>query len=54
MLSKLVPVVGNVCESNLGFEEDLADEIANEVDVIITSAVKTSFDERHGLFPFLP
>uniref|UniRef100_A0A2K2A4W9 Fatty acyl-CoA reductase n=1 Tax=Populus trichocarpa TaxID=3694 RepID=A0A2K2A4W9_POPTR len=45
MLSKLVPVVGNVCESNLGFEEDLADEIANEVDVIINSAANTSFDE---------
>ncbi|XP_024459526.2 fatty acyl-CoA reductase 2, chloroplastic [Populus trichocarpa] len=49
MLSKLVPVVGNVCESNLGFEEDLADEIANEVDVIINSAANTSFDERYDV-----
>ncbi|KAB5552880.1 hypothetical protein DKX38_010191 [Salix brachista] len=46
MLSKLVPVVGNVCESNIGLEEDLA----NEVDVIINSVANTSFDERHGLF----
>ncbi|CAK7342229.1 unnamed protein product [Dovyalis caffra] len=49
MLSKLVPVVGNVCESNLGVEEDLADEIANEVDVIVNSAANTTFDERYDV-----
>lgn len=46
MLSKLVPVVGNVCESNLGLEEGLANVIAKEVDVIVNSAANTTFDER--------
>lgn len=46
MLSKLVPAVGNVCENNLGLEEDLADLIAKEVDVIVNSAANTTFDER--------
>jgi fatty acyl-CoA reductase len=46
MLSKLVPVVGNICESNLGFDEDLAGFIAKEVDVIVNSAAITTFDER--------
>ncbi|KAA8517160.1 hypothetical protein F0562_017453 [Nyssa sinensis] len=45
MLSKLVPVVGNVSESDLGFEEDLADLIANDVDVIANSAANTTLDE---------
>ncbi|KAH7554239.1 hypothetical protein JRO89_XS12G0140500 [Xanthoceras sorbifolium] len=46
MLSKLVPVVGNVCESNLGLEGDFADVIVKEVDVIVNSAANTTFDER--------
>lgn len=46
MSSKLVPVVGNVCETNLGLDEDLSDVIADEVDVIINSAANTTFDER--------
>lgn len=46
MLSKIVPVVGNICESNLGFDEDSADFIAKEVDVIVNSAANTAFDER--------
>ncbi|KAA8518320.1 hypothetical protein F0562_015797 [Nyssa sinensis] len=49
MLSKLVPVVGNVCEPNLGLEEDLADVIAREVDVIVNSAANTTFDERYDV-----
>ncbi|KAK4581832.1 hypothetical protein RGQ29_025121 [Quercus rubra] len=47
MLSKIVPVVGNICESNLGFDEDSADFIAKEVDVIVNSAANTAFDERY-------
>ncbi|EPS58114.1 hypothetical protein M569_16703, partial [Genlisea aurea] len=43
---KLVPIVGNVCESNLGLDEDEAASMATEVDVIINSAANTSFDER--------
>ena len=46
MLGKLVPVVGNVCETDLGLDEDLANLIANEVDVIVNSAANTTFDER--------
>nr|AHA15849.1 male sterility protein 2 [Petunia x hybrida] len=47
MLSKLVPVVGNVCESNLGIDEDTANMMAKEVDVIVNSAANTTFDERY-------
>lgn len=46
MLSKLVPVLGNICETNLGIDPILADEIANEVDIIVNSAANTTFDER--------
>ena len=46
MLSKLVPVVGNVCESDLGLDGDLGDVIAKEVDIIVNSAANTTFDER--------
>ena len=46
MLNKLVPVVGNISESNLGLEGDLATVIANEVDVIINSAASITFHER--------
>ncbi|XP_048235859.1 fatty acyl-CoA reductase 2, chloroplastic-like [Ricinus communis] len=49
MLSKLVPVVGNICESNLGLEEDLTNLIANDVDVIVNSAANTTFDERYDV-----
>ncbi|KZV37911.1 fatty acyl-CoA reductase 2-like [Dorcoceras hygrometricum] len=47
MLSKLVPVVGNVCESNLGVDEEDADLITKQVDVIINSAANTTFNERY-------
>jgi alcohol-forming fatty acyl-CoA reductase len=43
---KLVPVVGDVREANVGIAPDLADEIADQVDVIINSAANTTFDER--------
>ncbi|KAJ0092796.1 hypothetical protein Patl1_26287 [Pistacia atlantica] len=46
MLSKLVPVPGNIGESNLGMNPDLVNEIATDVDVIINSAANTTFDER--------
>lgn len=49
MLSKLVPVVGNVCESNLALEGDTTDLIVNQVDVIVNSAANTTFDERYYL-----
>ncbi|XAR70055.1 Long-chain-fatty-acyl-CoA reductase [Bertholletia excelsa] len=49
MLSKLVPVLGNVCESNLGLEEHTLDAISKEVDVIVNSAANTTFDERYDV-----
>ncbi|KAK1259033.1 Fatty acyl-CoA reductase 2 [Acorus gramineus] len=49
MLNKLVPVVGNVREDGLGIESDVADKIANEVDIIINSAANTTFDERYDV-----
>ncbi|KAJ9558940.1 hypothetical protein OSB04_013554, partial [Centaurea solstitialis] len=49
MLSKLVPVIGNVCESNLGLDEDAAEVIAKDVDIIVNSAANTTFDERYDV-----
>ncbi|XP_012485655.2 fatty acyl-CoA reductase 2, chloroplastic [Gossypium raimondii] len=49
MLSKLVPVVGNVCESDLGLDDELADLISKEVDIIVNSAANTTFDERYDV-----
>ncbi|CAN1306873.1 Fatty acyl-CoA reductase 2, chloroplastic [Linum perenne] len=49
MLSKLVPVAGDVCESNLGVEQEIADLIADDVDVIVNSAANTTFDERYDV-----
>lgn len=46
MTKKLVPVVGNVCDDNLGMDADQEADIASEVDVIINSAASTTFDER--------
>ncbi|KAK4345928.1 hypothetical protein RND71_036104 [Anisodus tanguticus] len=49
MLSKLVPVVGNVCETHLGLDKGLANVIAKEVDIIVNSAANTTFDERYDV-----
>ncbi|XP_038719670.1 fatty acyl-CoA reductase 2, chloroplastic isoform X2 [Tripterygium wilfordii] len=49
MLSKLVPVLGNVCKSNLGLEEHSASLIAKEADIIVNSAANTTFDERYDV-----
>ncbi|KAJ0982272.1 hypothetical protein J5N97_010527 [Dioscorea zingiberensis] len=49
MLRKLVPVVGNVREAELGIEAELANEISREVDVIVNSAANTTFDERYDV-----
>lgn len=46
MLSKLIPVTGNICDSDIGLQADSAEEIAKEVDVIINSAANTTFNER--------
>ncbi|KAF9593433.1 hypothetical protein IFM89_022899 [Coptis chinensis] len=49
MLSKLVPVVGNVCKPYLGIETELIDKITDEVDIIVNSAASTTFDERYDV-----
>uniref|UniRef100_A0ACD5TU52 Uncharacterized protein n=1 Tax=Avena sativa TaxID=4498 RepID=A0ACD5TU52_AVESA len=47
--SKLVPVVGDVREANIGIAPELADEIAARVDIIVNSAANTTFDERYDV-----
>ncbi|KAL8136270.1 hypothetical protein AgCh_010747 [Apium graveolens] len=49
MLSKLVPVVGNVCDSNLGLDDDIAAAIMHDVNIIVNSAANTTFDERYDV-----
>ncbi|KAH0467193.1 hypothetical protein IEQ34_004431 [Dendrobium chrysotoxum] len=49
MMKKLVPVMGNVREANMGIEASLAEEISKEVDVIVNSAANTTFDERYDV-----
>ena len=44
MLTKLVPVIGSMCESDLGMDANLMSK--EEVDVIINSAANTNFKER--------
>ncbi|KAL0317003.1 UNVERIFIED_CONTAM: Fatty acyl-CoA reductase 2 [Sesamum angustifolium] len=44
---RLIPVVGNICEPELGMDVDTANTIMNEVDVIIQSAANTAFDDRY-------
>ncbi|XP_074368771.1 fatty acyl-CoA reductase 2, chloroplastic-like [Apium graveolens] len=46
MLDKLIPVAGDVCESDLGIETNLAAEIAQAVNVVVNSSASTTFDER--------
>ncbi|KNA15451.1 hypothetical protein SOVF_097950 [Spinacia oleracea] len=49
MLSKLIPVVGNICESNIGLDEASTSMIAEDVDVIVNSAANTNFHERYDV-----
>ncbi|KAK3020337.1 hypothetical protein RJ639_045321, partial [Escallonia herrerae] len=49
MLGKLVPVLGNVCEPDLGANDNIADVIARDVDIIVNSAANTTFDERYDV-----
>ncbi|KAK4377907.1 hypothetical protein RND71_004203 [Anisodus tanguticus] len=49
MLSKLIPVVGNVCETHLGLDKGLANVIAKDVDIIVNSSANTTFDERYDV-----
>ncbi|KAI6676517.1 hypothetical protein NL676_037313 [Syzygium grande] len=47
MLSKLVPVKGDIRESNMGIADDFLHQITQEVDVILNSAANTILDERY-------
>ncbi|KAH9326758.1 hypothetical protein KI387_006936, partial [Taxus chinensis] len=47
ILERLVPVVGDMTEDNLGIEPDVADMLLKEVDIIVSSAANTTFDERY-------
>ncbi|KAL8157803.1 hypothetical protein AgCh_002495 [Apium graveolens] len=49
IMSKLVPIVGNMRETNVGIQENVANSIAREVDIIIHSTASTEFDGRLGL-----
>ncbi|KAK1382668.1 hypothetical protein POM88_020403 [Heracleum sosnowskyi] len=49
MLSKLVPVVGNACDSNLGLDDDIETAIMHDVNIIVNSAANTTFDERYDV-----
>lgn len=43
---KLIPVVGNICEPNLGMDIKSAQAIMDNVDVIIASAASTTLNDR--------
>lgn len=49
MLERLVPVVGDITQHNLGIDTDMVDILRKEVDIIITSAATTTFDERYDV-----
>ncbi|KAF3795296.1 Fatty acyl-CoA reductase 6 [Nymphaea thermarum] len=49
MLSKLVPVVARLGEDSLGMEEKVQKDIEDNVDVIVTCAANTKFDERYDV-----
>lgn len=44
--SKLIPVVGNICEPNIGMDIDSANKIMEDVDVIVESAASTTLNDR--------
>ncbi|XP_051126583.1 fatty acyl-CoA reductase 2, chloroplastic-like [Andrographis paniculata] len=44
---KLIPVVGNICEPNLGMDTKSAQTLMDNVDVIIASAASTTLNARY-------
>ena len=46
MLKRLVPVAGDMTKQNLGIEKDMVHVLTKEVDIIVSSAATTTFDER--------
>ncbi|XP_010325917.1 fatty acyl-CoA reductase 2, chloroplastic-like isoform X2 [Solanum lycopersicum] len=49
ILNKLIPIVGNIYEPNLGMDIITSQQIAQQIDLIIDSAANTTFDERYDL-----
>ncbi|KAH9310667.1 hypothetical protein KI387_025702 [Taxus chinensis] len=47
--SKLVPVAGDVSLDNLGIQADVAEKLADYVDIILNCAANTSFDARYDV-----
>ncbi|KAG7551518.1 Male sterility NAD-binding [Arabidopsis thaliana x Arabidopsis arenosa] len=47
MKSKLIPVIGDIGEDNLGIKSEIANMISEEIDVIISCGGRTTFDDRY-------
>uniref|UniRef100_M4CGB6 Fatty acyl-CoA reductase n=1 Tax=Brassica campestris TaxID=3711 RepID=M4CGB6_BRACM len=47
MKSKLIPVLGDIAQENLGFDSEIAANISDEIDVIISCGGRTTFDDRY-------
>ncbi|KAL1191511.1 Fatty acyl-CoA reductase 6 [Cardamine amara subsp. amara] len=45
MNSKLIPVIGDIGEDNLGIDSEIADMISEEINVIISCGGRTTFDD---------
>ncbi|CAL9246131.1 unnamed protein product [Arabidopsis halleri] len=45
MKRKLIPVIGDIGETNLGIESEIAGKISEEIDVIINCGGRTTFDD---------
>lgn len=48
--NKLIPIVGNIYEPNLGMDIITSQQIAQQIDLIVDSAAITTFDERFTFF----
>ncbi|XP_009104015.1 fatty acyl-CoA reductase 6, chloroplastic isoform X1 [Brassica rapa] len=49
MKSKLIPIIGDIGEDNLGIGSEIAANISGEIDVVISCAGRTTFDDRYDL-----
>lgn len=47
MSKRLIPVAGDMTKQNLGIEKDMVDVLTKEVDIIVSAAATTTFDERY-------
>ncbi|CAF2171505.1 unnamed protein product [Brassica napus] len=49
MKSKLIPIIGEIGEDNLGIGSEISAKISGEIDVVISCAGRTTFDDRYDL-----